>query len=313
MSSFENLRIVDNFYQTSLFFPMPTVVISTLCEDGTTNLGPYSLVQPYYVAGKDYYAMLLCCRNSSNTAQNILRNGKCAISFIDDNPKNFHEAVKLSWPGDKPSDKMPKCNFRLEKSLIEEENPSDKRPMVLTDAIEVIECTWVRELDGADKDLPGQLEGYEGPYHDFNGITSKFGAHFILKIDKILMKKKYADAIINGVTAKDFPSLPVDYGYRDSKNFWFHKGVNFFNKMKAELLQPRQASLASVRYAADRADDKVKFTDDALETILGVPRVFLSLVLKGCVDWAKENGVEVITANEMKIINDKRAKEKAKK
>ena len=313
MSSFENLRIVDNFYQTSLFFPMPTVIISTLCEDGTTNLGPYSLVQPYYVAGKDYYAMLLSCRNSSNTAQNILRNGKCAISFIDDNPKNFHEAVKLSWPGDKPSDKMPKCNFRLEKSMIEEENPSDKRPMVLTDAIEVIECTWVRELDGADKDLPGQLEGYEGSYHDFNGITSKFGAHFILKIDKILMKKKYADAIINGVTAKDFPALPVDYGYRDSKNFWFHKGVNFFNKMKAELLQPRQASLASVRYAADRADDKVKFTDDALETILGVPRVFLSLVLKGCVDWAKENGVELITAKEMQIINDKRAKEKAKK
>jgi hypothetical protein len=83
--------------------------------------------------------------------------------------------------------------------------------------------------------------------------------------------------------------------------------------MKAELLQPRQASLASVRYAADRADDKVKFTDDALETILGVPRVFLALVLKGCVDWAKENGVEVITAAEMKIINDKRAKEKNKK
>ena len=313
MSSFENLRIVDNFYQTSLFFPMPTVVISTLCEDGTTTLGPYSLVQPYYVAGKDYYAMLLCCRNSSNTAQNILRNGKCAISFINDDPKNFHEAVKLSWPGDKPSDKMPKCNFRLEKSMIEEENPSDVRPMVLTDAIQVIECTWVRELDGADKDLPGQLDGYEGPYHDFNGITSKFGAHFILKVDKILMKKKYSDAIINGVTAKDFPSLPVDYGYRDSKNFWFHKGVNFFNRMKAELLQPRQASLASVRYAADRADDKIKFTDDALETILGVPRVFLALVLKGCVDWAKENGVEVITAAEMKIINDTRAKEKNKK
>ena len=57
MSSFENLRIVDNFYQTSLFFPMPTVVISTLCEDGSTTLGPYSLVQPYYVAGKDFYAI----------------------------------------------------------------------------------------------------------------------------------------------------------------------------------------------------------------------------------------------------------------
>ena len=308
MSSFENLRIVDNFYQTSLFFPMPTVIISTLCEDGSTTLGPYSLVQPYYVAGKDYYAMLLCCRNSSNTAQNILRDGRCAINFIDDNPKSFKEAVKLSWPGDKPSDKMPKCNFRLEKSLLEEET-GEKRPMVLADAIEAIECTWMRNLDGADKDQPGELSGYEPPYHDFNGITSKFGAHFILRIDRILMKKKYSDAIINGVKAKDFPPLPVDYGYRDSKNFWFHRKT----RMRAELLQVRKASLQSVRYAADRADDKVKFTDDALETILGVPRVFLPLVLKGCVDWAKENNVTLVTAEHMKIINDKRAKEKSKK
>lgn len=309
MSSFENLRIVDNFYQTSLFFPMPTVVISTICEDGTTNLGPYSLVQPYYVAGKDYYAMLLNCRNSSNTAQNILRTGKCAINFIDDNPKTFKEAVKLSWPGDKPSEKMPKCNFRLEKSLIQEENPQDVRPMVMTDAIEVLECTWMRELDGADKDQPGVLEGYEGPYHDFNGITSKFGAHFILRIDKILMKKKYSDAIINGVKAGDFPPLPVDYGYRDSKNFWFHRK----KRMRAELLQVREASLSSVRYAADRADDKIKFTDDALKCLLGVPRVFLPAALKGCVEWARENNVELVTEEHMKIINDKRAQEKKKK
>ena len=308
MSSFENLRIVDDFYQTSLFFPMPTVIISTLCEDGTTNLGPYSLVQPYYVAGKDYYAMLISCRKSSNTAQKILRTGKCAINFIDDNPKTFKEAVKLSWPGDKPSEKMPKCNFKLEKGITQEET-GEERPLVMTDAIQVIECTWVRELDGADKDLPGELNGYEPPYHDFNGITSKFGAHFILKIDKILMKKKYSDAIIRGVKASDFPPLPVDYGYRDSKNFWFHKKT----KMRAELLQMRKASLQSVRYAADRVDDKVKFTDEALSTVLGVPRVFLPLVLKGCVAWAKENGVELITEEHMKIINDKRAKEKSKK
>ena len=57
----------------------------------------------------------------------------------------------------------------------------------------------------------------------------------------------------------------------------------------------------------------MKFTDDALETILNVPRVFLPLVLKGCVEWARENNVELITAAEMKIINDKRAKEKNKK
>ena len=304
MSSFENLRVVDNFYQTSLFFPMPTVVISTLCEDGSTTLGPYSLVQPYYVAVKDYYAMLLCCRNSSNTAQNILRNGKCAINFVDDDPKTFKECVKLSWPGDKPEDKMPNCRFPLEKGQAEGE-----RPMVLTDAIQVIECTWVRELDQAQNDQPGNLNGYGPPYHDFNGITSKFGAHFILKVDKILMKKKYSDAIINGVRSKDFPNLPVDYGYRDSKNFWFHRK----RKMRAELLPIRKQSLESVRYAADRADDQVKFSDDALEMILNVPRVFLPLVLKGCVEWAKENNCQLVTATEMKIINDKRSKEKNKK
>ncbi len=308
MSSFENLRVVDNFYQTSLFFPMPTVVISTLCEDGSTTLGPYSLVQPYYVAGKDFYAMLLSVRNSSNTAQNILRTGKCAINFVDDKPATFKECVKLSWPGDKPEDKMPGCKFRLEKGLIEE-TTGEKRPMVLTDAIEVIECTWVSTLDNAQADKPGCLNGYEPPYHDFNGITSKFGAHFILKIDRILMKKKYHDAIINGVKASDFPNLPVDYGYRDSKNFWFHRK----SRLRAELLPIRKQSLESVRYAADRADDKVKFTDDALETILNVPRVFLPLVLKGCVEWANENNCTLITAAEMKIINDKRAKEKNKK
>ena len=308
MSSFENLRIVDNFYQTSLYFPMPTVVISTLCEDGMTNLGPYSLVQPYYVAGKDYYAMLLQCRNSSNTAQNILRTGKCAINFIDDKPATFKEAVKLSWPGDTPQEKMPKCNFPLEVSQIEEET-CEKRPKVVSSAIQVLECTWMKDLDSAAADKAGELNGYEPPYHDFNGITSKFGAHFILRIDRILMKKQYSDAIIRGVQAADFPPLPVDYGYRDSKNFWFHRK----RRMRAELLPIREASLDSVRYAADRADDTIKFTDDALKTILNVPRVFLPLVLKGCVDWAKENGVELITAEHMQIINDKRSKEKNKK
>ena len=103
MSSFKNLRIVDNFYQTSAYFPMPTVLISTLTEDGKTTCGPYSLIQPYYVAGKDYYAMLLNCRNSSNTAQNLLRTGKCAINFIPDKRKYFKEAVRMGWPGDTPA------------------------------------------------------------------------------------------------------------------------------------------------------------------------------------------------------------------
>ena len=130
MSEFKSLKPVDNFYQTSLFFPMPVVEISTISENGQTNVSSYSLVQPYYIAGKGYYAMLLECRNSSNTA--------------------------------------------------------------------------------------------------------------------------------------------------------------------------------------DRLQTDVKFTDEALMMLVNVPRVFLPLVLKGCVKWAEENGVKLITEKEMQIINDKRSKEKGK-
>ena len=59
----------------------------------------------------------------------------------------------------------------------------------------------------------------------------------------------------------------------------------------------RRSSLESVRYAADRADDQVKFTDEACEQLLNVPRVFLPTVLRGCVDWARENGVTLVTAD----------------
>ncbi len=306
MSSFENLRIVDNFYQTSAFFPMPTVLIGTLTEDGRTTLGSYSLVQPYYVAGREYYAMLLCARNSSNTAQNLLREGRCTLNFIPDSRKYFREAVRLGFPGDTPAEKMERCLFGLEDGQMAAEHPGERFPQVVTDSFQVFECTWMRELDGAQDDQPGCLDGYEPPYHDFNGVTSRFGCHFILRVDKILMKPRYRRAIVDGVKAGDFPLVPVDYGYRDSKHFWYTRG----RRPIAEPLPTREVNLDAVRYAAERADDVVKFTDDACRTLVKVPRVFLTTVLRGCVAWAKENGVTLITAEHMALINDKRAQEK---
>lgn len=47
--------------------------------------------------------------------------------------------------------------------------------------------------------------------------------------------------------------------------------------------------------------------------LVKVPRVFLNTVLKGCVSWAKENNVTLITEKEMEIIQDKRSKEKDRK
>ncbi len=309
MSSFQNLRIVDNFYQTSSFFPMPTVMIGTLTSDGKTTLGPYSLVQPYYIAGRDYYAMLLCARNSSNTAQNLLLNGKCSLNFIPDKKKYFKEAVRMGFPGDTPEEKMKNCIFHLEDGLMASEYPEEHFPQVITEAFQVFECTWMKDLDGASLDQPGERNGYEPPYHDFNGITSRHGAHFILRVDRILMKPKYYNAILNGMSSYNFPSIPVDYGYRDSKNFWYSKT----HRMIGELLPVRKGNLDSVKYAANRMDDTIKFTDEACSMMLSVPRIFLPLALKGCVDWARENHVTLITKEHMVIINDKRAKEKQRK
>ena len=304
MSSFKDLRIVDNFYQTSAFFPMPTVLISTLTDDGSTSTGSYSLCFPYYIAGKDYYAMLLECRNSSNTAQNILKRGVCALNFIEDSRSDFKEAVRLGFPGETSEEKMKDCKFKLEKGQCEGD-----RPLVIEKAFQVMECTWDDSLENAyeDRNRVGQLDGVEPPYRSFNGITSKFGCHFILKVDKILMKEKYYNSIVNGVKASAFPRVPVDYGYRDSTNFWYTK---FRRPIATKIPAAREADLTGVVYAANRIDPEVQFTEEACKMLVKVPRVFLKTALKGCVEWAKENGVNLITEEHMKIINDKRAKEK---
>ena len=307
MSTFQELRIVDNFYQTSLFYPMPAVLVSTLADDGRTTCGPYSLLAPFYVAGKPYYAFLLECRNSSNTAQNLIQRKRCVINFLPDDRRTFREMVRLGWPGDTPAEKMKDFRFHLEDGLRKAEDPEGAYPQVITEALQAVECTWVDTLDNAP--LPEGMDHYElEKYHDFNGITTPYGAHFVLKIDKILMKEPYRDAIVNGVRSRDFPHLPVDYGYRDSKNFWYHK----HRRLLPELLPQRQTTVASVRYAADRLQTEVRFTDAALEKLVKAPRVFLPTILKSCVKWAEENGVKVIDAKEMEIINDKRSREKGK-
>ena len=305
LEGFKNMRIVDNFYQTSSFFPMPTIEISTIDENGFTNIGSYSLCFPYYIAGKEYYAMILECRNSSNTCKNLLKTGKCALNFLQDDRKYFKEAVRLGFPGETPEEKMKDCLYTLVDGKRARENPNEQYPKIIQEAFQVFECTWVRELDGAENDKV--QDEYLPPYHQFNGITSQFGAHFILKIDNILMKPKYYDAIINGVNANVFPQVPVDYGYRDNKNFWY---TRFKRPVSEPIPASKGISLDTVKYAASRIDPEIKFTDEACAKLIKVPRVFLNTVLKGCVAWAKENNVTLITEKEMAIIQDKRNKEK---
>ena len=303
MDKLKELRIVDNFYQTSAFFPMPTILVGTVSENGQTNLGAYSLCFPYYIAGKDYYAMILECRNSSNTAQNLLRNKKCSLNFITDERKYFKEAVRLGFPGDTTEEKMKNCIFTLSDSTV-----SPDRPKIIEESYQVFECSWDDTLDDAYLDKAGSLEGYEPPYRNFNGITSKFGAHFILKIDKILMKERYHNSIVGGVTKHNFPSVPVDYGYRDSTNFWYTK----FKRPIAEKIQAKEGDVKSVIYAAARIDPEVKFTDGACARLTKIPRIFLKAALTQMVSIAKQENISLIDEAALEIINDKRRQEKKK-
>ena len=308
MKEFKEIIIKDNFYQSSSYFPMPLTLIGTLNEDGTlTSYGSYSLIFPYYIAGKGFYAMVLECRNTSNTAKGLLRHGKCTINFLPYTKKGFKQHVDCGFPGDTPEEKMKNFRFTPIDGISKEQDPKGNYPKVLKEALQVFECTWVKDLDNAQDDKV--LDEYDGPYHNFNGITSKYGAHFILKIDHILLKDKYYDSLINGANKRNFCPLPTNWGYRDSKDFW----CSDFKKPEAEGIPNREIDLSSLRYAATRLNTDVQFTDDALKTIVKVPRPFLKLVLQGCVKWADENGVKVITEKEMKIISDKRAAEKKKK
>lgn len=306
--SFKDIRIVDNFYQSSSFFPMPLCLIGTLDEEGKlTSFGAYSLCFPYYIAGKGYYAMILECRNTSNTCKGILRHGKCTINFLSFSKKNFTEHVRLGFPGDTPEEKMKDFKFNVEDGMSKELDPNGNYPKIIKEANQIFECTWVKELDNAQDDKV--QEEYNEPYHNFNGITSKFGAHFILKIDHILLKEKYYNAIVNGVTKNNFCPLPTNWGYRDSKYFW----CSDYKKPIPVGIPDKEVDLTSVKYATKRLNTDVKFTDEALKMLVKVPRPFLKLVLQGCVDWANKNNCKLITEKEMKIINDKRSKEKQKK
>ena len=305
MKDFKEIRVVDNFYQSSSFFPMPLTLIGTLDENGEqTSFGAYSLIFPYYIAGKEYYAMVLECRNTSNTCKGLLRHGKCTINFLPYTKKGFANHVDMGFPGDTPEEKIKNLHFTPIDSLSQELDPNHKYPKILKEAVQVMECSWVKELDNAQDDKV--QEEYEGPYHNFNGITSKYGAHFILKIDHIVLKEKYQQALIHGSTRSNFCPLPTNWGYRDSKNFW----CSPYRKPQAVGIPNREIDLTSLHYAASRLNTDVKFTDDALLTIVKVPRPFLKLVLTKCVEWADENGVKVITEKEMKIINNKHSEDK---
>ncbi|MGY5859502.1 MAG: hypothetical protein RTU63_09035 [Candidatus Thorarchaeota archaeon] len=286
MTDFEQIRIVDNFYQTSSFFPMPVVLVSSLAETGQTNLGPYSLCFPHLIAGQDKYAMMLICREDSNTAMNIKRTGVCALNFIPDEKKYMENCVILGFPGETTEEKMANSIFSLLPSMRSDNGNGGTYPEVVEESVQIFECTW-------DKTYPNQL---------IPGCDN-----FLLKVDSIQLRKKYKDAIIRGMDEKSFPKLPIDYGFRDNIYFWF---AEVKKPYKVRIPEDRGTDVNFVLYAAKRLNPDIEWTEEAAEKIVSVPRIFLNRVLEGVNKAALAEGITVITPEFMDKVRDKRSDEK---
>jgi flavin reductase (DIM6/NTAB) family NADH-FMN oxidoreductase RutF len=282
---FVDVRIVDNFYQTSSFFPMPVVLVSTVAETGQTNLGPYSLCFPFIVAGE--HSMILGTRADSNTSLNIQRTGVCAINFIPDDKKYTRNCVMLGYPGETTEEKMKNSIFTLVPSTRTdgEREPGVRYPEIVQEAVQVFECTW-------DQRYPLKYDP-ESPE-----------CHFVLRLDRIVMQKKWRDRLFEG---KRFPRLPIDYGYRNNTHFWFTRGARPY---KVPIPKEKGVTVNAVQFAADRFDPDVKWQEEACAKLVKVPRVFLTRAIAACVEEAKEAGITEITPEFVDRVRDKRRKDR---
>jgi flavin reductase (DIM6/NTAB) family NADH-FMN oxidoreductase RutF len=284
---FAEVRILDNFYQTSSFFPMPVVLVSTVAETGETNLGPYSLCFPYIVTGD--HSMLLISREDSNTSLNIQRTGVCAINFIPHNRKYIRNCVLLGYPGETTAEKMKNSIFTLLPSTrsAEQRRAGIQYPGIVQEAIQVFECTWNR--------------GYPLK-HDPDSPECRF----VLRVDKIVMKERWRDRLFAG---RGIPRLPIDYGFRDNAYFWFTRGARPY---KEAIPQEKGVTVDAVQFAAQRVEPDIVWQEDACAKLVKVPRVFLTRVVRECVRAAQEEGITEITPEFLDRVRDKRSGERDK-
>ncbi|NOQ74225.1 MAG: hypothetical protein GQ574_19610 [Crocinitomix sp.] len=280
-TDFVNVKILDNFYQTSSFYPMPVVICSTLSDSGLTNLGSYSLCFPFGIS-KDHYMMLIS-RSTSNTAGNIRKHKTIALNFIPYDKAYLKNAVELGYPGETTEEKLAESIFTLIPTSRDE---SEKQagleyPDIIKESVQIFECT-VDETD---------IFKYDGP---------EIEAHFLLKIDKIIMQEQYADYLKAG---EGFPTLPVDFGYRDSKQFWFSKHSHPYAE---PIPKGKGVNTDAVQYQVERMEGAVKWHPDAYKKLVKVPRIFLKMVIGKINEAAKTEGIDLVTPEFLDKVNAKR-------
>lgn len=280
-TDFVNVNILDNFYQTSSFYPMPVVLCTTVSDSGLTNIGSYSLCFPFGIS-KEHYMMLIS-RSTSNTAANIRKHKTIALNFIPYDKAYLKNAVELGYPGETTEEKLEESIFTLVPSSRENEEKIEgvSYPEIIKESVQVFECT----VDESD------IFKYDGP---------EIEAHFLLKIDKIIMQEQYAEYLKEG---SGFPTLPVDFGFRDSKQFWFSKHSHPYAE---PIPKAKGVNTDAVQYQVERMEGNIKWHPDSYKKLVKVPRIFLKMVISKINEAAKEEGVEIVTPEFLDKVNEKR-------
>jgi hypothetical protein len=278
---FQKVSVLDNFYQTSLFYPMPVVLVTTVSQTGITNIGSYSLCFPFGIASR--HAMMLISRCDSNTAINIQRSGFAALNFIPFKKDHLKNAVLLGYPGETAEAKQKDSIFTLMPSMRENKQEGILYPEVIKEAFEIIECARI------DDPEIFKYKGNEGE------------SHFLLNIENISMETKWLTALNSGNGR--FPSMPIDYGYRDSKYFWFAKHGK---PHKEPIPANKGIDVNSIIYQVQRLPYSLEWEPEAYAKLVKVPRVFLKRVLESISQRAISEGVKKITPELLDKYNKKK-------
>jgi len=220
---------------------------------------------------------------------NIKRTSVATINFIELDKKMLKNCVMIGFPGESTETKMKNSMFTLMPSqrTSEERVPGIQYPDIVAEAFQVFECTWDSTFDTFEDEETLEM-------------------HFVLRIDKILLKPRWHKALLKG---KGFPTIPVDFGFRNNANFWIARN----SKPWAEPIpKNKEMDVNSVLYAAKRIDPDIIWEQEACRKLVKVPRAFLGKVMRSCIDAAKQQGLVTITPEFLDSLRDKRSREKGK-
>jgi flavin reductase (DIM6/NTAB) family NADH-FMN oxidoreductase RutF len=271
----------DNWYQRCSFLGSTFALITSVSEEGETNIGPYQLSFPFEVNTRRSWMVI--SRNTSNTATNVHRTHKCALNFIEYDEAQIETILKFGYPGQSTAEKMAYNCFELIDSPTPGRESGDIYPKILADAFQVYECTLDVERIN------------ENPI-----LRDSPSAHLLLNIDTILVKERWMKFVDGSGDA--MPRIPLTYGFRGGNTFWFGETQPAYKLPIPDM----GANHELVHYEANRLDDEVRFSWGACKQLSGIPNAFVQNVLKGIVKQAKARGVTEVDEDFILALNKER-------